>query len=173
MGSLPAPAPDAKRVLVATSDGGYLEGVTFESMLACALTLRGAEVHVLLCDRALTACHECSYDRVAGTRSLVQHGPQRLLCPGCFEAGRRAFAPLGVRIHRYSDHLSDDDRAEAAAFAADVAADEIGLVRYDGVAVGEHRAGGCAALLCPRRPSRVSATPRRSFGGISSPRCSR
>ena len=44
------------RVLIATSVGGH-EGVTpIESLLGVALTLRGAEVHYLLCDQFLPAC---------------------------------------------------------------------------------------------------------------------
>ena len=41
--------------VIGTSVGGYLPGVHLESMLAVALTLRGAQVHLLLCDEFLPA----------------------------------------------------------------------------------------------------------------------
>src|SRR5512143_3521345 len=44
------------RVLIATSVGGHVPSTTLESLLAVALTLRGAHVQVLLCDRHLPAC---------------------------------------------------------------------------------------------------------------------
>ena len=39
-----------QHVLIATSVGGYTPGVFLEAALAVALTLRGARVHLLLCD---------------------------------------------------------------------------------------------------------------------------
>src|SRR4051812_41482860 len=60
------PAWDAARnaasgpdILIAAADGGNLPGATLESLLGAALTLRGARIHVLLCDSALPACWEC------------------------------------------------------------------------------------------------------------------
>ena len=44
------------KVLIATSLGGCDSGAYLESVLAMALTLRSADVHVLLCDQALPAC---------------------------------------------------------------------------------------------------------------------
>jgi hypothetical protein len=42
-------------VLLATAIGSYAHAVTLESALAAALTFRGADVHALLCDGAMTA----------------------------------------------------------------------------------------------------------------------
>src|SRR5438093_1435206 len=49
-------AKGGPRVLIPTSVGGFIPGATFESLVAVALTLRGAEVHILLCDQHLPAC---------------------------------------------------------------------------------------------------------------------
>src|SRR5687767_14378791 len=51
-------AKTGQRVLVGTSVGGGTATAmsVIESLLAVALTLRGADVHVLLCDQALPAC---------------------------------------------------------------------------------------------------------------------
>ena len=49
-------AKGGPRVLIPTSVGAYSQGAAFESLLAVGLTLRGAEVHFLLCDQHLPAC---------------------------------------------------------------------------------------------------------------------
>ena len=51
-----AGAQGGPRVLMATSIGSYAHAATLESVLSAALTFRGAEVHALLCDGAMTAC---------------------------------------------------------------------------------------------------------------------
>src|SRR4030095_1696232 len=50
---------EGPRILIATSVGSHLSGIKLESLLGVALTLRGAEIHVLLCDSALPACLAC------------------------------------------------------------------------------------------------------------------
>ena len=52
-------ATGGPRVLMATAIGSYAHGIALESALAAALTFRGGDVHVLLCDSALPACAEC------------------------------------------------------------------------------------------------------------------
>src|SRR4051812_25152907 len=54
-------AESGPRVLIATSIGGHAPLLTVESLLAVALTLRGARVHLLLCDESLPACMNASY----------------------------------------------------------------------------------------------------------------
>ena len=49
-------AQGGPRILVASSMGGYPLGALLESVLAVALTLRGAQVDILLCDGLLPAC---------------------------------------------------------------------------------------------------------------------
>ena len=64
---LAAPAQGGPRVLMATAIGSYAHAVTLESALAAALTFRGAEVHALLCDGAMT--------RLRRVRSVALPGP--------------------------------------------------------------------------------------------------
>src|SRR5688572_29143631 len=68
------------RVLLATSIGSYAHAVSLESALAVALTLRGADVHVLLCDAALPACADCDASFYPNVETFVARGPQRDLC---------------------------------------------------------------------------------------------
>ena len=71
------------RVLMATAIGSYAHAVTLESALAAALTFRGAEVHALLCDGALTACAECDVSLYPNVAAFADHGPVRDLCRDC------------------------------------------------------------------------------------------
>src|SRR5688500_4401897 len=72
------------RVLVATSLGGYDHGTVLESVLTVALTLRGADVDVLLCDEFLPACQLTKISKL-DQRELVKRG-QRRLCRPCFRS---------------------------------------------------------------------------------------
>jgi len=130
------------KVLIGTSSGGYLAGMTLDSALAAALRLRGAAVHVLLCDSDVPACLECTVVTVGGADHLLDHGPRLVLCPGCFETGRSAFEQIGVVVHRFGDYLTDDDRLEAAKVAASVPLDELGTYRPEGLPIGEHALAG-------------------------------
>jgi hypothetical protein len=135
-------AADGGRVLVATSLGAHLPSTTVESVLAAALRLRGAEPHVLLCDGALPSCMECTLDRIGSAAELADIGPRRALCGGCFAAGASAFDALGIPVHRYSELLTDDERASAAALAREVSIDAIESLVVDGLALGEHALAG-------------------------------
>jgi hypothetical protein len=130
------------RVLLATSIGGYWAGTTLESLLAVALTLRGADVRVLLCDGVLPACQACEARSFASIERFVRSGPQGTLCDGCFDPGRRLFEGLGLKVHRFSDHLMSPEKERAARIASEVPFDEIARFALDGAAVGEHALAG-------------------------------
>jgi hypothetical protein len=49
--------------------------VSLESALAAALTFRGAEVHALLCDGAMTACAECEASLYPDVAKFAEQGP--------------------------------------------------------------------------------------------------
>jgi hypothetical protein len=131
-----------QRVLMATAVGGLEVATVVESLLAASLTLRGAEVHVLLCDGVLPACFQCKTNEFARTSRFVRHGPRRDLCQFCYGPGVRTFESLGITVHRYSDYLTDAARATAAELAAAVPRDAVRAYRYDGVPVGEHAMAG-------------------------------
>jgi hypothetical protein len=129
-------------VLVATSIGGHLTGMTLESALAAALVLRGAEVETLLCDSALPACLECTVLRLGDGREMADHGPRRLLCPGCFRSGAATYGELGLTVQKYSDWYTAEDRVRARDLATTTGYADLPSLRVDGVAVGEHALAG-------------------------------
>lgn len=137
-----ASARGGPRVLVATGVGGHPYAVHLESLVAVGLTLRGADVHFLLCDRLLPACELTETTWFPDHDRFVRHGPQRSLCHACFEPARRAYAPLGLPVHRYGDLVTPADRDEAERLAATLDADALQAFSDDGVAVGEHALAG-------------------------------
>jgi hypothetical protein len=135
-------AQGGPRVLMATSIGSYAHASTLESVLAAALTFRGAEVHALLCDGAMTACAECDASLYPDLRRFVRDGPSRDLCRDCFSPAERVYRQLGITVHKYSDWLTAEDRAEAGRIAARVPLNEIQSYVLDGLTIGEHAHAG-------------------------------
>jgi hypothetical protein len=135
-------AQGGPRVLMATTIGSYAHGVTLESALAAALTFRGAEVHVLLCDGALTACAECEASLYPDVAKFVQAGPSRDLCRDCRWPAEQVYAQLGLKVHRYGDWLTPEDRAEADRVARSIPLHQVECFTLDGMAIGEHARAG-------------------------------
>jgi hypothetical protein len=137
-----ARARGGPRVLIATGVGGNPSAVSLESLLAVALTLRGAEVHILLCDRVLPACELTETTWFPDHRRFVRSGPQRGLCHVCFAPGRRTYAPLGLPLHLYGSLVAAAEKAEVDRLARTLSRPEMERYVRDGVAVGEHALAG-------------------------------
>lgn len=135
-------AKSGPRVLIGTSIGSYAHAVSLESALAVALTLRGADVHVLLCDGSMPACAECDASLYPNIGTFAANGPKKDLCRDCYWPAERIYSELGVRIHRYSDWLRDEDRTMAAQVAAAQSSETVRELVVDGIAVGEHALAG-------------------------------
>ncbi len=130
------------RVLIGTSAGGFLPGAIVESMLAVALTLRGAQVHILLCDELLPACIQAMLNFLPSQSEFAANGPQQHLCAKCFSPGYEMYKSLGLSVHRYSDFISAQERQSAGSLAAQIPMREIESYKLDGLAVGEHALAG-------------------------------
>lgn len=133
---------NGRPILIATSAGGFLPGAIVESTLAVALTLRGAQVHILLCDELLPACIQAMLQFLPSQAEFAEHGPQQRLCAQCFPPGYEMYRSLGLPIHRYSDFVSLHDRRSASSLAARIPLSEIDSYKLDGLAVGEHAMAG-------------------------------
>ena len=75
-------------VLMATSVGGFSALSMVESVLAVALTLRGAQVHTLLCDKILPACLRAEKPEVQDPQILARYELPKVLCDASREYGR-------------------------------------------------------------------------------------
>jgi hypothetical protein len=132
------------KILIATSDGAHLPANTLESLLAAALTLRGAEVHLLLCDSLLPACLESLVAWYLPNRQerFVRYGPSKDLCKDCFSTAYKMYRPLGIPVHRYSNLVTLEELKAAAEVSSSFRLSEIAGYTLDGIAVGEHALAG-------------------------------
>ena len=135
------PPTDGQRVLIATSVGLHLAVSAADSVFAAALLARGAQVDVLLCDAAVPACMAGEMNWYPRPERFVEVGV-REFCDACIGPALRMLDPLPVRVRRYSEFLTDDDREWAATVAAGTALADVGDVVVDGLPVGEHALAG-------------------------------
>jgi hypothetical protein len=135
-------AAGGPKTLLCTAVGAYAHASTLESVLAAALTLRGANVHALLCDAALPACAECEASLYPAMARFTADGPARDLCRDCQWPAEAVYRSLGIRTHKIGDYLTSEERAAAAGLARSIPAGEIPTYRLEGLAVGEHAQAG-------------------------------
>lgn len=136
-----------RRVLVATGTGSHLAAMQMETTLAAALTLRGAQVEILLCDRLLPACQMCEPRFFSSIRRFVEEGPSKSICVQCHGPARKNYAELGLPIHSYSDGLTEANLLFAREAARQVHLAEIENFLIDGVRIGEHAKAGALRFL--------------------------
>lgn len=135
-------AAKGKQVLIATNTGGHHLVALLESVLAVALSLRGAKVHHLLCDAALPACLQAMWTNLPDPRDLVERRLAQRLCKHCYGSGRATFDQLPIEHHTLNGLLDEDAKARARKLADETAADEIPFFVLDGMAVGDHAKAG-------------------------------
>lgn len=134
-------AEKGQKVLIATSVGAHVAGTALESLLSVALTLRGAHVHILLCDAALPACLACSSDVYPNHSKFSKEGPIKD-CKACYEPAFKMYKSLGLTVHSYSDFISDFEKKKAEEISSNIPFPDIGHYSLDGLAVGEHAMAG-------------------------------
>jgi hypothetical protein len=134
-------AKNGPRVLIATSAGGFLPGAIVESTLAVALTLRGAQVHILLCDELLPGCIQGML-HTSDPEEYAKYGPQRRLCDSCFPPGNKMYQALGLAVHRFSEFVTPEEQVAAGQLSGEIPFSEIGNYKLGELAVGEHALAG-------------------------------
>ena len=134
-------ASNGPKILIANSVPSFYNSTNLESLLAVALTLRGAQVHVLLCDKTLTACMNTKFRKVS-PGSIAAGTFREPLCDVCVQRGS-AFSELGLPIHSYSQYLTQIDADEIGEIARSVPSEQVPSYRYEGLPVGEHAYAGC------------------------------
>lgn len=131
-----------RKVLLATGGGAYLAATRIESLLAVALSQRGAECHILLCDGLLPACLQCNIDWERDERRYAKHGPTRAHCSACFSPAFDMYSSLGLRVHRYSELLTKQDFDDAETLASQIPFDKIGTYTENSIPLGEQAMAG-------------------------------
>jgi hypothetical protein len=137
-----AKAASGRRILLATDMGGHFGLAAIDRVLAMALTLRGAYVTSVLCDRALPACLMCEIDLVPEAARFAAKGPPRLLCSYCHGPAAERLDALALPQQRLSAHVTATERAEAAEIARTTPATALGGFVWEGLPVGEHARAG-------------------------------
>lgn len=134
-------AQNGPRVLVPSSIGAHAPSLIVESTLAVALTLRGANVKVLLCDGVLAGCQQMLSSQAQSIEAFVEHGPAQV-CRWCFPAAYEMYASLKLPVLKYSDYLDPAANQRASEIASTLPIEEIPKFQLDGIAVGEHALAG-------------------------------
>jgi hypothetical protein len=129
-------------VLIGSTVGGYTPGSIFESLLAVALTLRGARVQTIICDRLLPGCQRAEYVDVPDPNVLVEYRLPERLCDRCYATGRYHFDPLGLRVNRLSQLVTRSEKLQARRIATELPADAIRTFVWEGLALGDHAYAG-------------------------------
>jgi len=127
-----------QRILIASTMGGYQHGVFLESALSAALTQRGAQVEILLCDAQMPACQLSKFSN-AMPEQLVSPQPR---CRKCLKNGKAIYEPLGLTIHYLGDYLSRQDRDDIQKIAEEVNLNDLRNYKPGGLAIGEHAYAG-------------------------------
>ncbi len=97
-----------KSFLIATSSGGLLSPLVFESLLGVSLKSRGHDVEFLLCDGVLSACIMCT-SRDIDEETYKKNGPKQI-CNACFINAYNFLKPTKIKIKTLSDYLNSKDR---------------------------------------------------------------
>lgn len=135
-------ANNGKNILLATSTGSHLAVNILDSALAAALTLRGENVHVLLCNKDMPACMACEANWYPDQAKFIVSGPRNSSCVGCFSPSARMFGDLGIDVHSYGEVLTDADKEEARSKATTIPYVDIQNYRENDVGIGEHAMAG-------------------------------
>lgn len=137
-----ARASSGPNVLLACGWAGNSGNSLIDSLLAVALTLRGANVHLLLCDEALPACTLAGIRHYGDNERYVKKGPSTLTCEKCFRPGSEMFHPLGLPTHRFSQFITPEEISEAQRLSTGVSLAEIRDFQLDRLPLGDHAHSG-------------------------------
>lgn len=129
-------AKNGPRVLMATCTGGNSTMTPLESMIAVGLTLRGAKVEFLLCDKVLPACPNMITVSDTDQEDFINNGPNK--CDWCFASGFKTYESLRLDIHKIGDWCIDKEKFDAQKIANDVNFENIGDLKDLDVLLGHH-----------------------------------
>lgn len=133
-------AQKGQSILIATSMGCFDHAIMLESALVVALTLRGARVGILLCDKFLPCCQMTKIPNVTPEALLEQEHTPR--CPECYKNGKEFFGDLGLPIYWYGELVAQDKYEKAEKISREIPFESIGNYMYEGLSVGEHALAG-------------------------------
>jgi hypothetical protein len=128
------------RICVATTMPGYEHALALDWVLAQALDLRGAEVDILVCDKAISVCQMTKSGRA--TPETIRDNVPMAFCDKCVAKGQERLVPLGYPIRRLVDYIGAEEAEEARAVSESVPLDQVATYEQDGMHVGDHAHAG-------------------------------
>lgn len=131
---------NGQKILICTSAGGHLLASQFEALMALGLTRYGANVEIMLCDKALKACHMTTSNFI-DEDTLLNKG-QKKLCNSCLDSGKESFEELGLKINYYSNFISNTEEQKILNQIDKMDFKEMKKFCEDEVPVGEHAYAG-------------------------------
>ena len=137
-----ARARGGPKILIATGVGGHPYAAALESLLAVALTLRGADVHLLLCDSVLPACEMADTTWFPDHGTFARSGPQASLCDLCFAPAHRAYRALGLPVHHYGEFVPPAERRRIEDLVQALPREALRDHAVNGIKLAEHATAG-------------------------------
>jgi len=141
-----AAAKAGPKVLITNVFGTDPSIVNVTCMMAIALTLRGADVHLLFCDGSLPACWVSQFEFV-NAKEFALSGPPRSLCDRCSPGVAWAFNSLGLSVHRHSELITSEEIKRCREISSSLPMADISSYQLDGLHVGEHANAGALRYL--------------------------
>jgi len=135
-------AQKGPKILIGTSTGGQAMAAPVESLLAVALTLRGANVRILLCDQSLPICSMGLSTDFPDLPNFLDAEMSMPRCVKCIRKGESIFRPLGLPIDLYSQFITAADNSDADDTASSIPLEQIPDYHWNEIAVGEHAVAG-------------------------------
>lgn len=165
-------AENGPRVLIATNVTGFHHASLLEAVLAVALTLRGAKVELIHCDAALPACLKVERHTFPDSAVFAASGMTSDVCGACQAVGAQQFDALGLKTHRFSDFVTEQDRLAIDAQTAGLDRAQLETLRSpQGDAVGEQGLSGALRYFArgqlPDTPEAVDVLRRFVNGAIT------
>jgi hypothetical protein len=130
-----------KKIICATNVGGHGAVTPIDSIVATSLWLRGADVKMLLCDKALSACEAAMFHMFPNKKTFLKNGTSHL-CGNCFKSGVDYYSPLHIETLKLSSFHNLEDLVYAKSLVKDFSINDCFKYQDDGVDIGEQvRAG--------------------------------
>lgn len=130
------------RICIATTMGGYDHASVFDSVLARALDVRGADVEVLLCNKGVPTCQMI---KIGPTRAMPDElAAQKPMsyCDFCVGQGEKTFGKLGYPVQSLGDYITPVDAEFARRTAEAIPFEDIRAFDWYGLPVGDHAFAG-------------------------------
>ena len=129
-------------ILIATSAGGLLSSLVFESILGYALKRKGCNVEFLLCDAPLSACIMATEFDIKED-IFLKKGPSKI-CSSCSHDSEVFLKDAKFKINKLSDYIdiNNEKNSQDLNSIKNINLDNAKNFKLDNIAIGEHAYAG-------------------------------